>query len=67
MGIKLNMNYFNELYTRYKNKVEAMSGGLMETSKADFIKLFAFYELMCEEERKQLREQMNKYRGENND
>jgi hypothetical protein len=61
MGIKLNMDYFNELYTKYKNKVETMSGGLVETSKADFIKLFAFYETMYEEERKILREQVNKY------
>jgi hypothetical protein len=61
MGRKLNMDYFNELYTKYKNKVETMSGGLVETSKADFVKLFAFYETMHEEEQKVLREQVNKY------
>jgi hypothetical protein len=55
------MNLFNELYKKYKDKVDAMSGGLVETSKADFIKLFAFYETMHEEERKILREQVNKY------
>lgn len=64
MGRKLNMDYFNELYTKYKNKVETMSGGLVETSKADFIKLFAFYELICEEKRKQLRKQRNTYQIE---
>jgi hypothetical protein len=71
MGRKMNVDYFNELYAKYKNKVEVMSSGLVEINKADFIKLLAFYELMYEEERKQLREQVNKYgaiyRGEIND
>ncbi|STO12783.1 Uncharacterised protein [[Flavobacterium] thermophilum] len=58
------MNFFNDLYEKYKNKVKMISGDLVETSKADFIKLFAFYELICEEKRKQLRKQRNTYQIE---
>jgi hypothetical protein len=34
---------FNKMYEKYESKVEEHSGGLVTTNKADFIKLYAFY------------------------
>jgi hypothetical protein len=34
---------FNEAYEKYKKEVEAFSGGLIHTDKAEFTKMYAFY------------------------
>lgn len=36
-------NEFRESYEKYKAEVERMSGGLVETSMADFVKMSAFH------------------------
>lgn len=38
-----NENEFKQQYEKYKNEVERLSGGLVETSLADFVKMSAFY------------------------
>lgn len=37
---------FDEAFEKYKEAVKAMSGGLVETSKAEFIKFAAFSQVV---------------------
>jgi hypothetical protein len=34
---------FNKLYDDYQMEVQTLSGGLVQTNKADFLKLYSFY------------------------
>lgn len=36
-------NEFREAYEKYKEEVERLSGGLVETNMAEFVKMNAFY------------------------
>ena len=39
---------FEEAYKEYKKSVKSFSGGLVKTNKADFIKMYSFYDTVIQ-------------------